>query len=263
MQRLWMLSLAMLGMGTSVAWGQEAPQGPHGPWAPQVRQHGKPNKITKINGEAFQDRIPDKVFIVEGGWNLDKNEALNNALEKAREQLQTYLREQKRSMEWIPKPTFVRDRLLADLRRSEVELRKKELVELGKKEFAGDDSKVDLEEFLIGERIRAVEETREIDEQGKDKPRRVWLKVALNADTWKQIQKENQLVVDQKRLRITRARMEFLIKLLACVVALLATVCGYIRLDEWSKGYYTKWLRLAALGCIGALAAVLWLVVAK
>ena len=34
----------------------------------------------------------------------------------------------------------------------------------------------------------------------------------------------------------------------AGIVALLLTICGYIRLEEWSKGYYTKWLRLVAIG---------------
>ena len=178
---------------------------------------------------------------------MTRNTALDDALKKARDQVVAYLHEQKIGKEWSPKVIFIRDRMLADLKTDEV---------------VGKDPKSELHVFLIGDRFRAVEETRAVGEQGKE-TRRVWLKVAINSDNWKQIQKENQLVIDQKRLRITRARMEFLVKLLACVVALLATVCGYIRLDEWSKGYYTKWLRLAALGCIGAVAAVLWLVVAK
>jgi len=56
---------------------------------------------------------------------------------------------------------------------------------------------------------------------------------------------------------VTEKRMVFLVKFLAGIVALLLTVCGYIRLDEWSKGYYTKWLRLVAIGCIATVTVLL------
>lgn len=45
-------------------------------------------------------------------------------------------------------------------------------------------------------------------------------------------------------------RMAWLAKLLAVFVLVLAAVASYVRLDEWSKGYYTGWLRLAAAGFI-------------
>jgi hypothetical protein len=60
-----------------------------------------------------------------------------------------------------------------------------------------------------------------------------------------------------------RERMEerllFLLKALAAVVAVLAAIAGYVRLDEWSKGYYTGWLRLGAAGFVAAAVACLWL----
>jgi hypothetical protein len=37
---------------------------------------------------------------------------------------------------------------------------------------------------------------------------------------------------------------------LAGLVLMLAAIGGYIRLDEWSKGYYTGWLRLAVIGIV-------------
>jgi hypothetical protein len=40
-------------------------------------------------------------------------------------------------------------------------------------------------------------------------------------------------------------RMLFLGKILAGILVLLIVVAGYVRLDEWTKGYYTGWLRLA------------------
>jgi hypothetical protein len=51
-------------------------------------------------------------------------------------------------------------------------------------------------------------------------------------------------------------RMLWLGKLLAGIVALLTAVAGYTRLEEATKGYYTTWLRLGALGFVSAVVAV-------
>jgi hypothetical protein len=252
MRHAWILSLIVVGLGTSVLWGQGQP-------APQ-RGHGKPGKIFRFNDPLASENLPEKELIVSSQWNFTKDDALANALEKAREQVQAYVHEQKPPMEWSPKPDFVRHRLLGDLRAEEVELRKKELHE---KERKGD-----LVEFNVEERFRAVEETRELKEAGElqdqhvRETKRVWLKVVINPETWKQIQKETRQVEEQKRLKVAKSRMVFLVKILAGIVVLLLTVCGYIRLDEWSKGYYTKWLKLGAVGCVGAVSWILlWMLI--
>jgi hypothetical protein len=54
-------------------------------------------------------------------------------------------------------------------------------------------------------------------------------------------------------------RMLWLARLLAGMVALLAAVAGYFRMEEMTKGYYTGWLRLAAAGFVGAAAVMLFL----
>jgi hypothetical protein len=236
MRRAWILSLIIGGLGTSFLWAQ-------GPPAP-VRQHGKPIKIFKVNGPPPSDNVPEKGFNVSSLWNLKKDEALVNALENARDQVDSYLREQKQRLEWTPSIAFVRNRMLADLSTDEVA------------KIIGEDHKGKLEPFLIDGRFRAVEETREVN-QPEGETKRVWLRVVVNPETWKQMQKENQRVADQRRLDVTKGRMVFLVKLLAGIVVLLLTICGYIRLDEWSKGYYTKWLRLGAFGCVGAVSWVL------
>jgi hypothetical protein len=53
-------------------------------------------------------------------------------------------------------------------------------------------------------------------------------------------------------------QMLWLGEILAGVVALLLAIAGYIRLDEWTRGYYTGWLRLAALLLLGAIGASAW-----
>jgi hypothetical protein len=194
-----------------------------------------------------------KEFIVASGWFpkddplANQDLALDDALDKARDRIATYLHEQKLVQDWTPKVSFVRDRLLTDL---------------DQKDVVGQDVKGHLSHILVGQRFRAIEETRELADQ-KTETRRVWLKVVFNPETWKQIQKENRLAEDQKRLKVTKSRMVFLVKILVGIVALLLTVCGYIRLDEWSKGYYTQWLKLAAVGCMVAVGLILWRLVAQ
>jgi hypothetical protein len=53
------------------------------------------------------------------------------------------------------------------------------------------------------------------------------------------------------------ARMALLGKILASLVVLLTVLVGYIRLDEWTKGFYSGWLRVAA-GLLAIIAAGLW-----
>ncbi len=250
MRRSIILSLVILGLGPSMLFAQ-------GP-SSQTRQHGKPgklNKIFKVLGSSPSENFAEKTFLVMSGW-LPKGDplgsqdaALDDALEKARDKVVGFLREQKLGGEWKPKVSFVRDRLLVDLDSNEV---------------VDKDPKGQMQKFMIDDRFRAVEETRTVDDKGQpEKTRRVWLKVAINGENWKQIQKETRQAEDQKRLTLMRNRMGFLVKFLAGIVALLATACGYLRLDEWSKGYYTKWLRLAAVGCVGAVTVLLWQLVAK
>jgi hypothetical protein len=53
-------------------------------------------------------------------------------------------------------------------------------------------------------------------------------------------------------------RLTWVGKIFLGLVALLAAVAGYVRLDEWSKGYYTGLLRLAAAAFVVATAAGMW-----
>jgi hypothetical protein len=68
---------------------------------------------------------------------------------------------------------------------------------------------------------------------------------------------EHMRALDHKLRR--EHRLFWLAKVLALVVAVLAALAGYLRLDEATKGYYTTWLRLAAVGFAAAIAAGAWL----
>jgi len=54
-------------------------------------------------------------------------------------------------------------------------------------------------------------------------------------------------------------RMVILGKVLAGLVGILAAVAGYFRLEDATKGYYTAWLRLGAIGFVAMIGAGLWL----
>jgi hypothetical protein len=46
---------------------------------------------------------------------------------------------------------------------------------------------------------------------------------------------------------------------LAALTALLATGWGYLRIDEWTKGRFTRWLAIGAATLLGASGAVWWM----
>jgi hypothetical protein len=65
------------------------------------------------------------------------------------------------------------------------------------------------------------------------------------------------MLQNDRQLR-SESRMLLLGKFLAGIVAFLGAVAGYLRLEEMTKGYYTAWLRLAAVGFVSAVGAGIW-----
>jgi hypothetical protein len=61
----------------------------------------------------------------------------------------------------------------------------------------------------------------------------------------------------QDREQQAQERMFALAKVLAGLVVFFIALAGYFRLDEWTKGYYTTWLRVAAVGFVVGLGAAL------
>jgi hypothetical protein len=71
--------------------------------------------------------------------------------------------------------------------------------------------------------------------------------------------RDRQDIEDAREVRI-QTRTVDLGRILVALVALLATVAGYVRLEDATKGYYTAWLRLAAVGFLAAVGAGLFLI---
>lgn len=55
------------------------------------------------------------------------------------------------------------------------------------------------------------------------------------------------------------ARQGVLLRVIAALVVVFAVVCGYLRLEEWTRGYATKLLRLLVSLVLIAAGIILWL----
>ena len=63
----------------------------------------------------------------------------------------------------------------------------------------------------------------------------------------------------EQRAERSEERMEFAARGLGVLTVLLGVIAAYIRLDEWTKGYYTRWLAVGAAGFLTAVGLSVWL----
>jgi hypothetical protein len=209
--------------------------------AAQARSHPRVVKEWFVGKKppAFQEQS----WKVVGKRMETKDDAITSALQEARGEVKAFLEEQQPPVKWIPDLSFVRKYLVIDM---------------SSKDDVPDGEKGNWKEIDINHH-QAYEETRVLDDPVGE-THRVCLKVTITPDSWGKILEEQQNQLVHFRNSVMKDRMLFLLKIMIGMVALLATVAGYIRLDEWSKGYYTNWLRLAAMSCIAA--AGWWLLLA-
>jgi hypothetical protein len=78
----------------------------------------------------------------------------------------------------------------------------------------------------------------------------VHMDLELTPEGWRQL-------AAFERSWLARERTEFAFRALAIVTILLGAVAGYIRLDEWTKGYYTGRLRILAVVIVAVAAVVI------
>jgi hypothetical protein len=67
-------------------------------------------------------------------------------------------------------------------------------------------------------------------------------------------------ILENDRQLTMQERQLLLGKVLAALVAVFTAFAGYYRLEEATKGYYTNWLRLGALGLVAAVGGALFLI---
>lgn len=162
--------------------------------------------------------VPEEVVRVvrkDPSWNVTgygktNEDAFQNALEKAYEQVSLYFHERIRGWQWPISAEFIRDRLVKDVQRESL-----------------------------------------LDEPSGETFRQVNLRLEITPE-------DQRLAFDTDRRYRMEHRMMWLGEILAAVLVVLGTGAAYVRLDEASKGYYTGWLRLAALALIGSAGASFW-----
>jgi hypothetical protein len=162
------------------------------------------------------------------GWGRDLPEAEEYALNGACEKIEAYLQRQVPPLKWVPSLKYIR------------------------------------EHFVQGPAQRHEDQDKEVA-AGPDKYLvKCWsLTVAITPTEMQKLVRQDQLHQAEQRRKaresVMEDRMFLLVRLLAAVLAVLLAVAGYLRLDEWTKGYYTGRLKFAVMCGLGATAVLLWL----
>jgi hypothetical protein len=86
------------------------------------------------------------------------------------------------------------------------------------------------------------------------------LHLEMNAAEYQSLVQIARQAVDRERQQRVQERGYLVGKGLICLVAVFGAFAGYLRMEEATKGYYTAWLRLGAIGFVSAVGAGLWLI---
>jgi hypothetical protein len=167
-----------------------------------------------------------KVNVRYFSWDADgfgekEEDAKQDAIQKGHIALLAYLVEQGFSLEWQPSPRFTAGLL-------------KDWTPLNLKDREGED-----------------QEVVDVKIPGLENPRRWKAHFELTSKDYVEL-------LGQERQYRSEQRLGILGKGLAGLVALLAAVAGYFRLEEATKGYYTAWLRVGTVGFLTAVGAGIW-----
>jgi hypothetical protein len=83
----------------------------------------------------------------------------------------------------------------------------------------------------------------------------------LKAPDWEQVYRLEREAQEIERAQRSKKRLVILARAFAALLVLLAAVAGCIRLDDWTRGAYRRWLQLAGAGLVAAAWAGLWLLI--
>lgn len=208
--------------------------------AVKAKDRSKPPAVAGAPAQAPAWQAPG--WAVEGGWKQTREEAIQDALEKARGKVSDYLSRQRLAVEWHPSRDYVREHLVRDL---------------GKDETFTDPAGGEIEEIRFASHM-AREEVKDFA-QPVGTMRRVVVRVEVGPRDREEIQRQENVSQTQTRHVRAEYRQAVMGRLLAVVVALLAAVAAYLRLEDATKGYYTTLLRLAAFAFVACAAAGIWL----
>ncbi len=172
---------------------------------------------------------PDRVLLqkeVEGRGETEE-EAKRDAAEQARATVEQFLRSQKPPLTWSPPASYIG-------------------------------------EHLLGGEPRRGEDVVIRTPAGRTFTVQCWnWPLVVTAEHLRRMTAEAQAqrAREQYAERVVRSaeRMVGLTKVLAGLVVVLVGVVGYLKLDDWTKGYYTGWLQAGLAGLLIATGLGLWL----
>jgi hypothetical protein len=95
------------------------------------------------------------------------------------------------------------------------------------------------------------------DSEGKGR-HVVTLNLLVTEENYRDMLARDRQQRELERQGLVQERTFMVGKVLAGLVALLAALAGYFRLEEATKGYYTTWLRAGAIGFVLAVGAALF-----
>jgi hypothetical protein len=192
---------------------------------------------------AKQPPAPLPSWVVAGQWMTTDEEAVDDALGQARDKVQEYLRAQKPRMEFPLDPAYLRLRLWRDLEPADATFKALgwEKVE-GKKVKDGHLAQIETKSFAgLGDMHRAA------------------VRVEITLPVKAEFEHQEELYLAKQRDGRATHRQGVLVRVLVALVAVLAAVALYFRLEDATKGYYTTLLRLAAVTFIALVGAGIWL----
>jgi hypothetical protein len=185
----------------------------------QKKRQGRPAKPAERPANSDEQIVwPEETI---KGWGRDQADAEEYALKKAQSWVGEFLQKH-RGFTWVPPVSYVR----------------KNLVKGKAQRLEADDRQV---------------------VNGPEGHQECWgLTVAVTPNTFEEMVRlaHDDRARELRREREVRMgeRMGILAKLLLALVALVAAFAGYLRLEDWTKGYYTWWLRAAVIGFLSCVA---------
>lgn len=199
------------------------------------------------NARAANRALPTVAgWTVEGSWAVSPEEAVQDALEKAQLRVGDYLAQQTPPIEWRPGAEYVRDHLLQNIGKDEG--------------FTTPAADGQVEEVVVaGRKVRR--ETREFKDLDGN-VRQSWracLHVEIGPREREEIRQMERAYQNKLRQGRAEQRQGAAVRLVAGLVALLAAIAAYLRLEDATKGYYTTLLRLAAVSFVALVGAGIWL----
>ena len=162
------------------------------------------------------------------GWGQNQEEAEQDALRRAVGKVKDYLARERPPVRWTPTPDYIHDHLQTGPAQRHKDL---------DQDLPAPGGPIHVECWTIPVAITPA---------GREEIAR--LDAALRAAER-----------ERERADVSRGRMLILGRVLLAVVAGLLALLAYIRLDDWTKGYYSRTLAIGALGLLAAVGVGLWL----